>query len=111
MSKQALELTHVHDVTIDTVLEKLDAKEEVSKEELAKLESLTQATEEPYLEALDKDEEISPDLEALFRRARAIEALADSCGADAQEAAGDAMYNALHAGVTEETVKAYLSNL
>ena len=109
ISIQALTLNHIHGVWIDELLEKLNLGESLSDEDLTELQQLADKTEQPYLEALGNDENITEEHETmpLFKQARALSAL---CAA-AKGVVTDSLYEAIHAGVTEESIMDYIKSL
>ena len=106
ISKQALALNHVHRVEVDELIERAKSGG-LSGSDLAQLTSLAASTEKSYLEAQgrDKDIESNPELVAGFKEARALNSLAA-----ANNNPTDSIYEALHAGVSKESIKQVLES-
>jgi hypothetical protein len=75
------------------------------------LDELADQIEGPYLDALDKGEDVenNPELMKRFQQARAITSLWFALSDNPQMDAADAMYEALHAGVKPEAIKQFLA--
>ncbi len=100
---EAISRLRIQNLQVDEALNALNNGRNLHADLVVALQRLAQEIEEPYLTALGKNENVAESLELinLFKRARAVESIV----AFAQGNFEDALYEALHAGITTKRAK------
>jgi len=103
VSELALVINHIHDAWVDEVIEDIKSGDKTDEQQIAALQMLSATTEEPYLQAIGNDIDVSGNTElmAQFHQARAIDALIAASSSDLD----DTIYESMAAGVTPEQIK------
>lgn len=96
--------------TVNSALESAEAEDFGNSEHIGKLRKLADEAEAQYLKHLDEDtlKKLPPEVRAGFEKARALTALYLALDSDIKKQAGNAVYEALYAGVEVADVKRYL---
>lgn len=110
VAARAVSVQHLEQPEVAAGLAALDAKTYGDQALISQLTELADTIEAPYVAALDRNEDVqdNPKLMAAFMQARAVASLYLALSSNIARDGGNAVYEALYAGVSEADVLALL---